>query len=117
MSDFEVSTQGGSRGSANLIYILYLASYFTGITGLIGLIMAYVGIDEADELTKSHYQNQIHIFWKGLLYSLISVVLVFVLIGIPLILATMVWYIVRVVKGMDKLSKGLPYPNPESWGF
>lgn len=117
MSDIEVSTQGGSKGNANLIYILYLVSVVSGITALVGVIMAYIGMDEADDVTQSHYRNQIHIFWKGLLYGVISALLVMVVIGLPMLLATLVWYIVRTAKGMDKLSKGQAYPNPESWMF
>lgn len=117
MSDFEVSTQGGSKSNANLIYILYLVSVVVGITALVGVIMAYIGMEEADDMTRSHYRNQIHIFWKGLLYSIVSALLVMVIIGLPMLLATLIWYIVRTVKGMDKLSKGQAYPNPDSWLF
>ncbi len=115
MSDFEVSPTGGNKGNANLIYILYLVSIIVGITSIIGVVMAYLNKGEADEVTKSHYINQIHIFWKGLLYGLVSTFLIALVIGIPMLIATLVWYIVRCIKGMNELSKGNPYPNPQSW--
>lgn len=115
MSEFEVSPTGGNKGNANLIYILYLVSLLVFITSIVGVVMAYLNKDDADPVTKSHYINQIHIFWKSLLYSFVSVILMFVVIGIPMLLATVVWYIVRTVKGMNELGKGNAYPNPQSW--
>ncbi len=117
MSNFEVSPEMGNKGNANLVYILYLVALVVGITSIIGVIMAYIGKDDADELTRSHYRNQIHIFWKGLLYSIVGGILCIVVIGFFILLVAFIWYIVRVIKGMDMLSKGKPYPNPESWGF
>ena len=66
---------------------------------------------------ESHYNNQINIFWKGLLYSVIGVVLTAVLIGILILLAALIWYIVRCIKGMQALSAGQPIENPGSWMF
>ncbi len=113
----QFSTNPGESGNANLIYILYLAALVVGITSIVGVVMAYMAKDESPEWLRSHYRNQIHIFWKGLLYSLIGVVLAMVLIGFVILLITLVWYIVRTVKGMQSLAKGEPYPNPDSWGF
>ena len=106
-----------NSGNANLIYILYLVGLVVGITPIIGVIMAYIAKDQAPDWLRSHYRNQIHIFWKGLLYSIAGVILCFVLIGVLVLLATLIWYIVRVVKGMQLVSKRQPYPNPDSWGF
>ena len=115
MSDFEVSPTGGNKGNANLVYILYLVGLFVGITSIIGVIMAYINKDEADEVTRSHYLNQIHIFWKFLLYMLVSMVLFIVLIGMITAIVAVVWYIIRIVKGMNELAKDRPYPDPQSW--
>lgn len=112
-----ISTNPTERGNANLIYILYLVACVLGVTALIGVVMAYMGKDEAPDWLKTHYHNQINIFWKGLLYSLIGAVLAIVLIGFLILLATFIWYIVRIVKGMQALSKGEAYPNPSGWGF
>ncbi|MEO0815996.1 MAG: DUF4870 domain-containing protein [Pseudomonadota bacterium] len=118
MSDqSQISVDPNTQGNANLIYILYLLSIAVGLTALVGVIMAYIGKDGASPTLTSHYDNQINIFWKGLLYSLIGLVLTFVIIGIVVLLATLIWYIVRCVKGMQALSRGEPVPNPGSWGF
>ena len=113
-----ISTNPGDGGNANLIYILYLAGLLTGgLTALIGVIMAYMAKDAAPDWLKSHYRNQIHIFWKGLVYVIAGSLLALVLVGFLILLFALIWYIVRIVKGMQAVSKGEAYPNPSSWGF
>ena len=117
MSDNPISVNPKEKGNANLIYILYLVSIIGLPTSIIGVIMAYLGKDDAPEWLVSHYNNQINIFWKSILYAFISVVLMVVVIGMLTALVTLVWYIVRTVKGMQALSKGEPIANPGSWAF
>lgn len=115
--DSPVSMNPGERGNANLIYILYLAGIVTGVTAIIGVVMAYMAKSETTEQLRTHYNNQINIFWKGLLYSLVGSLLTIVVIGFLVLLFALVWYIVRTVKGMQALSRGEPIVNPGSWGF
>ena len=117
MSEFDVSIDSGNKGNANLIYILYLASILVGITSIVGVIMAYMGRGKGSEVLDSHYTNQIHVFWKGLLYSVIGVLLCAVVIGFLVLLVVLVWYIMRTVKGMQALGRGEPAENPTRWGF
>ena len=111
-----ISIEPGSRGNANLIYFLYIvAPVFFQLLALVGVVMAYLGKGKGDALVENHYRNQINIFWKMLLYCLISGLLTFILIGVLLFLAALVWYIVRIVKGLQALSAGELVENPESW--
>jgi uncharacterized membrane protein len=103
--------------NVKLIYILYLVSILLGLTSIIGLIMAYINKDDAPEWLQSHYQFLIRTFWIGLLYGVISIILMAVAIGFILILAVLVWFIIRCVKGMKLLDEGKPHPNPTSWMF
>jgi len=104
------------RQIAMIVYICYLGSFCAGgVPGLVGLILAYVNRDTGPDWLKSHYRFQIRTFWIGLLYTVISLALSIVVIGIFLLIATFVWYIVRCALGLDKLLKREPYPNPESW--
>lgn len=112
-----ISTNPGDGGNANLIYILYLAGLVVGITSIIGVVMAYMAKDAAPDWLKSHYHNQINIFWKGLVYVIVGSLLSIVLIGFLVLLFALIWYIVRIVKGMQAVSKGEAYPNPSSWWF
>jgi uncharacterized membrane protein len=117
MSNFEISTNPAERGNANLIYVLYLVGIAAGITAIVGVVMAYLAQDSAPDWLKTHYRNQINIFWKALLYSVVGGVLCVVLIGFAILAVAFVWYIVRVVRGVQTLAKGEPVADPASWGF
>lgn len=111
-----ISIEPGSRGNANLIYFLYIvAPVFFQMLALVGVVMAYLGKGKGDALVENHYRNQINIFWKMLLYCVVSGLLTFILIGLLLFLAALVWYIVRIVKGMQALVAGEMVENPGSW--
>ncbi|HEX5319477.1 MAG TPA: DUF4870 domain-containing protein [Stellaceae bacterium] len=101
--------------TATTIYILYLISLLVGVTGLVGLIMAYVHQSDAPEWVRSHYRFQIRTFWIGLLYIVISLVTAIIVIGVVLWVLTVIWLIVRCIKGMQAVSCGEPYPAPANW--
>jgi uncharacterized membrane protein len=101
------------RQMAIVIYILYLIP--AGITHIVGLILAYVNREGASEALRSHYTLQIRTFWIGLLYFFASALLCFVLIGFPLLCAVTVWFYVRLVLGLSRLTRGEAYPTPENW--
>lgn len=101
--------------NAQLIYILYLVGFITGITVLIGLVLAYLNRGKAGGFVESHYTWLIRTFWIGLLYSLVGAVLSLALIGFLVLLATAVWAIVRLVKGLQALGRREAMPDPQSW--
>jgi uncharacterized membrane protein len=103
-----------SRQMALIVYILYIVPA-GGLTHIIGLILAYVSRDSAPDWLKSHYTFQIRTFWMALLYFSISVLLCFVLIGIPLLVAVTVWFYVRCILGLIRLSNNEAYLTPLSW--
>src|SRR5688500_9297349 len=94
-------TEGSDNTAiANIIYVLYLLSLVSGITGLVGVIMAYIYKDGAPEWLRTHYELQIRTFWMAVLIGAIGFLLSWVFIGIPILLALAVWWIVRCVKGI-----------------
>ncbi|WP_306141084.1 DUF4870 domain-containing protein [Roseibium sp. MMSF_3412] len=103
--------------NATLIYILYLVSIIVGITSIVGVILAYLNKGKAAEWVDTHYTYQIRTFWIGFLFSIIGVVLMFVFIGIFVLLATLVWAIIRCIKGLQLAGRGEPIPNPQTWMF
>jgi uncharacterized membrane protein len=118
MSDQTVILRGhnpAEGSNANLIYILYLASFIAGVTSLIGVIMAYVYKDQAPAWVQSHYRYQIRTFWIGALYGLIGAASFVIVIGGFILLFTVIWYIVRCVKGMQRVSAGQPVENVTTW--
>ncbi|TCT38834.1 DUF4870 family protein [Martelella mediterranea] len=104
-----------TRNNIILIYILYLVSFVIFIAGIIGVVSAYMNRDKADEWLKTHYTWAIRTFWIAVLFSAISFVLMFVVIGFLGFLATAVWVVVRVVIGLQKVSREEPIANPQSW--
>ncbi|HEY0942748.1 MAG TPA: DUF4870 domain-containing protein [Steroidobacter sp.] len=111
-------TEGSANTSiANIIYVLYLLALFNGITAVIGVIMAYVYRDDAPEWLRTHYEFQIRTFWMALLIGVIGGILTMVLIGVVVLLALAVWWIVRCVKGIRYVGERAPYPNHLSWGI
>jgi uncharacterized membrane protein len=101
--------------NALVVYVLYLVGFVIGITGLIGLVIAYVNRGKAGGFVETHYTWQIRTFWIGLLYALISAVLMLVAIGFVLAFAVAVWFIVRCIMGIQALQRGEPIKNPQSW--
>jgi uncharacterized membrane protein len=102
---------------AMIVYALYGVGYFTGVSAVIGVIIAYVKVDDADPVLRSHYQFQIRTFWIGLLYITIGFALSIVLIGIPILVWWFVWSLIRIVKGIIAVNEHRPIANPKSWLF
>lgn len=103
--------------NATLIYILYLVSIIVGITSIVGVILAYLNKGKAAEWVETHYVYQIRTFWIAILFSIIGAVLSLVFIGIFVLIATLVWAIIRCIKGLQLAGRGEPVPNPQTWMF
>ena len=101
--------------NAQVIYILYLAGLVIGVSALVGIILAYINRGKAGGYVETHYTWLIRTFWIGLLYALVSAVLMFVMIGFLLMFAVAVWFIARCIIGLQALGRGEPIKNPESW--
>ena len=99
------------------VYLLFGASYFTGISVLIGVIIAHLKVDDADPMLRSHYMFQIRTFWIGLLYLAIGFALCVVLIGFLILAWWFIWSLIRVIKGVLLLTEHKPIVDPKSWLF
>ncbi|QDZ02322.1 hypothetical protein FQ775_19135 [Nitratireductor mangrovi] len=103
------------KTNIQIIYILYLVSLAIGLTALIGIVIAYMNRGKAGGWVETHYTWAIRTFWIGLLYGLVSALLMVVGIGFLLMIAVAIWAIVRIVIGLQKVSRDEPIGNPESW--
>jgi uncharacterized membrane protein len=117
MNDPIIEQGNDTSSMAKLVYLLYVVSIFVGLTGLVGVIIAYINKSESSPWLQTHYQFQIRTFWIGILFTSIAIITMFILIGFVILFATLIWLIVRCVKGYQLLEKRLPHPDPTSWGF
>lgn len=104
-------------GPTNLtvVYILYLVSLVIGIGLIVGVVIAYINRGKVGGWVDTHYTYAIRTFWIGLLYSFVSVLLMFVMIGFLTALATAIWFIARCVIGLQLVGRREPIKNPQSW--
>ena len=101
--------------NVQVIYVLYLAGLAIGVSGIVGVVMAYINRGRAGGWVESHYTFLIRTFWIGLLYAVISVILMLAIVGIVLAFATAVWFIARCIVGLQAAGRGEPVRNPQSW--
>lgn len=98
-----------------VIYILYLVGFAIGISALVGIVIAYMNRGKSAAWVETHYSWAIRTFWIGLLYGLVSALLMIVGIGFVLMIAVAIWVVVRCVIGLQQVSRGEPIKNPQSW--
>jgi uncharacterized membrane protein len=87
-----------------LIYALYAASFLVGITAIAAIMMNYIKREDVvGTYLESHFRWQIRTFWFAMMYSSIGVILLLILIGWPILIATGFWVIYRITKGWLRL--------------
>ena len=104
----EASVRGdNAKTMATIVYALQAASLFVGLTFLVGLVLAHVKRSDAvGTIYESHFRWQIRTFWFSLLWSVVGVITSFILIGYFVLLANIIWFIYRFIKGWIKLADG-----------
>ncbi|MCE8441713.1 DUF4870 family protein, partial [Rhodovulum sulfidophilum] len=119
-----MSTDPEPQNSAELLseekmpliaYALYIIGVIFPLLTLAGLILAYLKRGEAPEWHKGHYTYLIRTFWIGLLISFVGLILTFVGIGVLVLIACGVWYLVRTIKGLLRFNSRRPIDNPTTW--
>ena len=106
-----------NTGTAKLIYYGYLAGLIIPFVGFIGLIMAYVNKGNGPHWLDENYRFQIRTYWIFVLYMFISIILMFVLIGYITALVSLVWFIIRCVKGLKAINNKQVPQNINGWLF
>lgn len=97
------------KNLAQVVYILYALSYFTGVTAIVGIIINNVKLDDvAGTWLESHFRWQIRTFWYGLLWAVIGAATAFIAIGFAVLFANFCWIIYRIVKGWLNLNDHKP---------
>jgi uncharacterized membrane protein len=101
--------------TANTVYILYLVGLLIPLTPIVGLVMAYGNRAGAPEPVETHYRFQIRTFWVGLLYGVIGILTCLLVIGVFWLGFVLVWWVVRCVKGMQAITRGIACERPATW--
>ncbi len=110
-----VTSTGDNMDGPKLVYILYFIGFVVGITALAGLIVAYLKRGEAGPNATTHFTFQIRTFWIGLLFSFIGAITSMIVIGVIILFATVVWALIRLIKGFMLASDDKPIPDPTTW--
>jgi len=75
-----VDATGASDSERNTLlvaYILFCATFVTGVAGIAGVIVAHIKIGETgNEFMRSHYRWLIRTFWFSVLWCAVSAMLV-----------------------------------------
>jgi uncharacterized membrane protein len=134
MADPQVRDAGSAGNppvnAATLVYVLFAVAVLgtllssgliafaplVGIAGIVGVIIAYVKRGEAEgSWVASHFSWLIRTFWWSLLWDVIAVLLFVTLIGIPfaiaILVATSIWGIYRLVRGILLFKDNAPMPG------
>jgi uncharacterized membrane protein len=110
-----MSESSSKASTTKIIYILYLVGLVMPLLTIIGLVMAYINIEDSEEWLQTHYRFQIRTFWIGLLFSLVSSLLTLVFIGYFFLIVTVIWFVIRCVKGLKFLDQQQAHPNAVTW--
>ena len=120
MSDNLNAPQATSSTDMTLIaYICYAAAVVVGVSGIVGVVIAYIQRpQDAGTWNESHDTWLIRTFWLWLAGAAIGWILVPAFgLGILVLIAVYIWYIVRLVKGWMAYDKKQPIAKPDDLLF
>ena len=115
-----ISEEG--RPAAAVVWLLYILSIpSAGVLAIVGLIVAYVSRGSAHGWVRSHFDQQIRIFWQSfwwhvipwVVVGLLSLVLIgLLLLWVPLLISfvLLIWFTVKSVLGLVALLNSRPVP-------
>ncbi len=109
------------RQNVLLNYIFYLAGMvpaFGVVPIIVGFALALINRPNATGIWAEHYTFQVRSAGIGLLYVIVSGILVLAFgLGIVLLILTAVWWIVRSIRGLMAASRGDGVPDPQTWSW
>ena len=102
-----------------VVALIYLASLLTGgLASIAGVVLCYVWRGEAHQPWEAtHYTYLARTFWISLIAGVAGVVTAIIGIGILILLAIGVWWVVRCIMSLINAQKREPMPQPETLLF
>ena len=119
MNDSVVADATGAseseRNTLLVAYVLFCATFVTGIAGIAGVILCHIKIGESSgEFLRSHYRWLIRTFWFSVLWGVICCILLFTIIfsifggiGFGVLF---IWHLYRLIRGLINFSERRPMP-------
>ena len=109
------------RKNVLLNYVLYLAGMvpaFGTVPIIVGFALALINRPKGTGIWADHYTFQVRSAGIGLLYVIVSGILVLAFgLGFVLLLLTAVWWIVRAIKGLMAASRADAIADPQTWSW
>ncbi len=105
-------TQKDQSAKTNIIicYVLFLASFLTGITFFAAGIWAYLKRDEAiDTPFADHYNTIIRTFWTCIILSIVGFITWIVFIGVFIVLFASIYLLWKSIKGLSRITSDKAY--------
>lgn len=103
-------TDTHSKVQALISYSLMSIGLFTGLFWIIGGIWAiFKRADAVNSRYHSHFNNAVKVFWYGLIWSLIGLMLSQVLVGYLILAFIYIWAMYRLVKGFALITSDKPF--------
>jgi uncharacterized membrane protein len=108
LSDYDKA----AKQNAIIAYALMLSGFFFGLTWLIGGIWAMIKkADAQGTIFEDHYSNAIKTFWIGLWLTILGGILVMVGVGVIILIATAIWTLYKLIKGLARITSNKSYAN------
>ncbi|HUO99381.1 MAG TPA: hypothetical protein VMU01_11975 [Rhizomicrobium sp.] len=106
-----VADQDNGRIMAIVSYVLFLVGWPTlHLATVAAVIIAYVQRgDVRGTVWESHFEAIISTFWISLVIGAVAVPLCFVIVGIPLMIGLIVWFLYRTIRGLVHAIDTRPY--------
>lgn len=112
---------------ARMCYVLCLLGWVLGVTTWFALMIAYFAQGRSPTWVQGHYRFIIRTFWlpfvgfaiaalPWLLIASVSQFFAYATLFLGIVFAVL-WMIVREVKGLKKVNKGMPISNPNTLMF
>ena len=109
MSTSKPDKSVSDKSLTSLIYLFYALSLVLGVTALVAIVMNYVKRDDVrGTWLESHFRWQIRTFWFSLLWGALGVITFLLIVGWFILIADLLWFIYRIVKGWIRLNDGKP---------
>ncbi len=107
MSDVhQVRDDDSARVMAIVAWVLFIIGWPTlHLATVGGVILAYVQRDDVrGSIWESHYEALINTFWTGLVVGVVGVLacitVVGLIVGIPLLVGLVIWFLYRSIRGL-----------------